>query len=236
MVETTENVKLYEINDMAKIGANDCQGCHACCQGMGESIVLDVYDIWQLETHLHTTFAGLLQDMIELHVSDGLVLPSLKMQEDRERCGFLTAEGRCGIHDFRPGLCRLFPLGRHYEDGRLYYFVLESACTACQHTKIKIKKWLAVPDSRKYEDFLLAWHDLRKNLQNKLALALEQDGRECEKGDVSISDTETDTMEQMKKVNMNLLHIFFERPYEAEDFYGQFAERMREFEETVMIG
>ncbi len=233
MREAIENAKLYEINDMVKIGANDCLGCHACCQGMGESIVLDAYDIWQLETHLHTTFAGLLQETVALHVSDGLILPSLKMQASKEQCGFLTTEGRCGIHDFRPGLCRLFPLGRHYEDGKLFYFLLEGACPVSQHTKMKVKKWLSVPDSRKYEEFLVTWHDLRKGLQTKLTAVLEQEEGEVLKGDGSVPDIETEKMEWVKKVNMNLLHIFYELPYEPEDFYGQFAMRMRAFEEAV---
>ena len=30
---------------------------------------------------------------------------------------FLNEQGRCSIHDSRPGFCRLFPLGRFYENG-----------------------------------------------------------------------------------------------------------------------
>lgn len=37
--------RLYTKNDMVKAGCNDCKGCSACCHGMGESIVLDPYDI-----------------------------------------------------------------------------------------------------------------------------------------------------------------------------------------------
>ena len=109
------DMKLYDLNDMVKAGCRDCQGCCDCCCGMGQSIVLDPYDIWQLETNLKETFAGLLKEKLELHVEEGLILPNLKMQGVKERCGFLNEEGRCGIHAFRPGLCRLFPLGRNYE-------------------------------------------------------------------------------------------------------------------------
>ena len=44
--------KLYDANDMVKVGCSDCAGCSACCHGMGETIVLDPYDIWQLTSHL----------------------------------------------------------------------------------------------------------------------------------------------------------------------------------------
>ena len=104
--------KLYGTNDMVKVGCHDCQGCSSCCQGMGDSIWLDPYDIFQLTRNLNKTFQELLAKEVELHVEDGLVLPNIKMQgEEHSSCSFLDKDGRCSIHSFRPGLCRLFPLG-----------------------------------------------------------------------------------------------------------------------------
>lgn len=205
------DAKLYDINDMVKAGCNDCKGCSDCCRGMGQSILLDPYDIWQLETHLGETFAGLMREKIELHMEERLILPNLKMQGAAECCGFLNQEGRCGIHAFRPGLCRAFPLGRNYEDRKLQYFLLEDACPN-GGAKVKVRKWLDVPDNRQYTDFLIKWHDLRKRLQEELA------EKEAEMPDI------------MKEQNMRFLHIFYEKQYEPEDFYGQFRERMLHFE------
>lgn len=138
----------------------------------------------------------------------GLILPNLKMQGVKERCGFLNEEGRCGIHAFRPGLCRLFPLGRNYEGGKLRYFLLDKACPN-GGTKVKVRKWLDVPDDTKYADFLIKWHELRRRLQEEIA--------EREASEPGI----------MKEQNMRFLHIFYEEPYGPEDFYGQFAERLK---------
>lgn len=209
------DTKLYELNGMVKVYCNDCAGCFSCCQGMGESILLDPYDIWQLESHLNCTFAGLMQEKIELHVKEGLILPNLKMQGNSEHCGFLNEEGRCSIHAFRPGLCRLFPLGRNYENHKLQYFLLEDACTNANRTKMKIRKWLEIPDVRMYEEFLVTWHALRKDLQEK------------------ITENESDGQDIMKEINMKLLHIFYEKQYMAEDFYGQFEERVRLFMDSL---
>ena len=38
--------KLYSRDDMVKAGCDDCRGCSACCHGMGNSIVLDPYDVF----------------------------------------------------------------------------------------------------------------------------------------------------------------------------------------------
>lgn len=79
---------LFSGNDMAKLGCGECDGCSDCCRGMGQSIVLDPYDIYQLQKVTKQNFAQLMQEFIELHVLDGLILPSIKMQDDTDACGF----------------------------------------------------------------------------------------------------------------------------------------------------
>ena len=54
--------RLYTANDMVKAGCNECAGCFSCCQGMGNSIILDPYDICALEKGLKTTFEKLMED------------------------------------------------------------------------------------------------------------------------------------------------------------------------------
>ena len=57
-----EDGKLYGLNDMVKVGCNDCEGCSKCCQGMGDSIKLDPLDIYNLTTNLSVSFQELLED------------------------------------------------------------------------------------------------------------------------------------------------------------------------------
>lgn len=197
---------LYSGNEMARLGCGECGGCSSCCRGMGQSVILDPYDIFQLQTATGLTFAQLMQEKIELHVEDGLILPSLKMQDSTDACGFLNHENRCSIHPYRPGLCRLFPLGRNYDEKGLRYFLLEDACRIRNRTKVKIRKWLGIEQLSKYEGFLTTWHDLRKELQRRI---MEQK-----------SDAFTQT------ANLRLLETFYQKPYDAErDFFAQFEER-----------
>ena len=112
-MEEISDGKLYTSNDLVKADCGDCEGCHACCTGMGSSIVLDPLDIVRICRGTGAAFETLLAGKIELNVVDGIILPNLKMAGAEDGCGFLTEEGRCGIHPFRPGICRLFPLGRY---------------------------------------------------------------------------------------------------------------------------
>ena len=69
---------------MAKLGCNDCAGCSSCCRGMGNTIVLDPYDVWRLTGGLGVSLQQLLAGHLELNVVDGIILPNLKLAAESE--------------------------------------------------------------------------------------------------------------------------------------------------------
>ncbi len=207
--------KFYTCNDLAKTDCGGCDGCSSCCQGMGSSIILDPYDIYLLTTNLNLTFEALLQNYLELNVVDGIILPNLKMNPATDACSFLNENGRCSIHAFRPGFCRLFPLGRFYENNEFHYFLQIHECPKPNKTKVKIKKWLGVPDIKRYEDYINQWHYFLKGLQEQ-----------------AVNNTlENPEMDQtVKELSMKVLKYFYLLPYSADaDFYTQFERRIRRF-------
>ena len=127
--------------------------------------------------NLSNAFEKLLEQNLELHVVDGVILPNLKMGGKEERCTFLNEAGRCSIHPFRPGICRLFPLGRYYEDGAFRYFLQTAECRKQNRSKIRVKKWIDTPDIRENEKFLLNWHFFCTGLQK--AVQQGQDGEKA---------------------------------------------------------
>ena len=205
---------LYGPNDMVKADCGDCKGCSDCCRGMGESIVLDPYDIYRLTTGLHMFFEELLAENVEFNVFDGMILPNLKMRSDTDACAFLNDEGRCSVHSIRPGICRLFPLGRFYEVGGFRYFLQVHECKNQNRTKVKVKKWIDTPDLKENTEYILKWHDFVNMVQEKIMRAGDE--------------------EVFKKVNMFLLQHFFTEPYVAETpFYEQFETRLTKAKSVV---
>ena len=197
--------KLYTANDMVKTDCHDCIGCSDCCRGMGSSILLDPMDIWRLTSNLKTDFNSLLEKYVELGMVDGLILPNLKLAGDQESCSFLNPEGRCSIHTFRPGICRLFPLGRIYEESGFKYFLQVHECPKTDKTKIKVKKWLGISDIKSYEKYILDWHEF----VNRCEDALEQ-----------LED------EQRKILTLYILKTFYQTTYSETDFYTDFYQRL----------
>lgn len=196
--------RLYGSNDLVKADCGDCEGCFACCCGMGNSIVLDPLDVHRLITGLNQSFEALLASYLELNVVDGIILPNLKMQGSRECCAFLNEAGRCTIHAIRPGICRLFPLGRYYENGSFRYFLQTHECKKTNRTKVKVKKWIDTPELGKYETFVNRWHYYLKDMETLIEKQPEK----------------------AKEIDLQILQRFYLTPY-RDDFYREFEQRMQ---------
>ena len=127
-LEEISDGKLYDANDMVKADCQDCKGCFDCCTGMGDSVLLDPYDVCRMSRGLGKTPEELLGTVLELGITDGNILPHLSMRGTEEKCVFLNSEGRCSIHEIRPGFCRLFPLGRYYSEDGFKYIIQIHVC------------------------------------------------------------------------------------------------------------
>ena len=206
--------KLYTAGDLAKVGCQDCEGCCDCCCQMGDTIILDPLDVWQLMQGRGKSFEQLLDESVDLHVQDGVILPNLKMAGEKEQCVYLNEKGRCSIHPFRPGICRLFPLGRFYENGSFRYFLQTKECSRENRTKQKIRKWIDMPEFGRYETFVADWHFFVRRLQDRL---MQQ------------SD-----MEAAQRINRYILQEFYFRGWDAEqNFYDQFSERLKKAQKEL---
>lgn len=208
-LEEISDGKLYGIHDMAKADCQECEGCSACCQGMGNSIVLDPLDIWLLKTHLGLSFEELMKSQIELNVVDHVILPNLKMNIETNKCNFLDANGRCSIHAFRPGICRIFPLGRVYENQSFRYFLQVKECMKTNRSKIKVSKWIDCKQVKANQEFIGSWHYLLKDVE-KLILASEEE-------------------DALKNTSMYLLNLFYVQTVEEEqEFYIEMSGKIKQ--------
>ena len=110
----------------------------------------------------------LLSGPLEVNMVDGIILPNIRMTGRDEACSFLNGEGRCSIHSYRPGFCRLFPLGRLYENRSFSYFLQVHECPKDNRSKVKVRKWIDTPDVKLYEKFVNDWHYFLKDLEHGL--------------------------------------------------------------------
>ena len=165
--------RLKSSKDLVSLVCDGCEGCSSCCRDRGSVIVLDEYDVRLLKAHFGASFQDLLSSrLIGLSVIDGVVLPHLNTKSSLDECVFLNTEGRCAIHNARPGICRMFPLGRiWHDDGSFSYFLQEGECPASKKAKIRISKWLGYDNMKEYEASARSYHDALKALRERCATA-----------------------------------------------------------------
>ena len=220
--------RFYHANELARISAPSCEGCGECCRGMGDTIELDPYDAHQFAVGLHRPFAELIGNAVEMHAENGIILPHLAMNGDM--CSFLGTDGRCTVHGFRPGICRLYPLARQYvhrepsgqtdtahenaAKSEVLYFILPDSCPAPSRSKVRIDRWIGIPDMKRYEAFKLDWHLFLKQAEEKAAKA---------------------DHEEQKAFSLFLLETFFLRPYDG-DFYELVTRRIKRSRRALGLG
>ena len=206
----TDN-RTYGPCDEVTVPCDSCAGCSECCRTVGDTIILDPLDVFNLNIATGRSFADMMEHEIEIRMVDGLVLTNMMMDEKTGGCRMLDENGRCTIHSLRPGFCRLFPLGRLYDENDDFKYILQKdECTHPVKGPVRVSDWLGIPDLERYEDYIKSWHSVLKDLFGAVG--------------------KTDDENIQKHLSWLPIRIFFEPPYEVNgDFYGQFNDRLRYF-------
>lgn len=228
--------RIYMLDDKVCAGTNGCAGCSKCCESdMGCSIVLDPYDMYELKRKTGKGFDELLVGFyIELSMIDGIVLPNMKMDHG---CKFLENR-RCTIHDARPSICRLFPLGRLYK-GRDFSYILEkNECAMKVRTEVSVRDWIGYENPETHADFIIKWHEFLKFERRKVndadkrfskRMTTEEEDKKAVEISENLDAFSYDRDAAAKEIMKTVIKIFYLDDYDTDkEFYGQFEGRIKE--------
>lgn len=215
-LEGISDGKLYDIEDYVKADTSGCNGCYTCCHRVGDLVELTPFDVYEIVNHTKVSFDELLGNKLALQISNKMMLPYLKMKGETERCSFLNETGRCGIHEHRPNICRLFPLGRVYENDDFKYFLQVGTCVMPNLKEIKVKEWIGIANYNENKTFILAWYKLLKALHFRLKFVYDK--------------------AELEEMNQYVLNTFYRiHINEGEDFYTVFWRVLPEAKERLGI-
>ena len=93
------------------------------------------------------------------------------------------------------------------------YFLQVHECQKENRAKVKVKKWLDTPELKKYEAYIARWHGLLIQLQEYIAAHPES----------------------AKAVSMDVLQRFYLTPYQTEEFYSEFFQRMDRSKKGILL-
>lgn len=215
MLEEISDGKLYDIKDLVKADAGGCEGCSACCHGVGDLVELTPFDIYEMARGSSLSYDEIFEEKIELRENNKLMIPYLKMYGASEACSFLNEEKRCSIHGYRPNICRLFPLGRAYMADDFKYFLQVDACTKTKLGKVKVKKWIGIENYNENKKFILAWYQFLKALSFRVKFIRDE--------------------EELKMVKDYLIDVFYRKIIGETDFYKVFFEKLPQAKDKLGI-
>lgn len=109
--EIAENMDKYTIG-LDEPFQFKCRGCGKCCKNR-EDILLTSRDLFKIARYLDTTPGDIIEEYCDCYVGHDSRFPLVRLLPCgiNKACPFLMGR-RCQIHECKPVVCALFPVGR----------------------------------------------------------------------------------------------------------------------------
>ena len=145
----------------------ECDMCGKCCTSSTiDSILFKPYDIYKIAKGLNIKTSDVLEKYAEFYIGGQSGFPIIRMLSNKNgKCYFLKNYGNkslCGVNDFKPGSCSLYPLGRaivtnknaneNKDEQEVMYFLQDVNC-GFKNKQNTVDSWLGL--HREYEEFVL---------------------------------------------------------------------------------
>ena len=130
--------------------AFQCQHCGACCRSrLGNPIVLTGYDMYRLAGALGMrSTLNLLKSRIVSVIPNDYGMPVCVLSVTPEGACCLLGGNLCLVHDVKPLVCAMYPLGRIYDATEGTYTYIQPYGNTCagsgRGTIIAAAQWLSV--------------------------------------------------------------------------------------------
>ena len=155
-----------------------CRHCGKCCKNQN-TVLFTARDIYNIAKKLGKTTEEVIQECAEVSIGHSSRIPLVHMVPigPQRRCPLLRDDGRCSVHDCKPTVCALFPVGRiatinsglaenteFTRDHIQVRYVLNDFDCGSAKKHNTIRSWLARFQIPEEDDFFLDWTALIANL------------------------------------------------------------------------
>ncbi|MFH1276231.1 MAG: YkgJ family cysteine cluster protein [Candidatus Woesearchaeota archaeon] len=140
-----------------------CTKCGQCCDKT--MIALYPFDIRIICDHLNISTTQFHEKYSAFTIdNENIVRCFLR---NRPRCPFKDVNNKCSIYDFRPVRCRLYPIGRFFQEDQTHYLVANDPSPGFNSNKKQsIAEWLEEQGVTKYDPLTERWNHFLIKLKN----------------------------------------------------------------------
>lgn len=156
-----------------------CRKCGKCYKNQN-TILFSPWDVFRIGKKIRKTPSAVVKDYTEVYIGSQSRIPvvHLLMRGKKNACPFLTEEGHCSVHNVKPTVCALYPLGRVVTseipgealDGNaenIVRYILSGQCGSAKKTHT-VREWLANFGIPEHDEFFYLW----TGMQLKLSLLI----------------------------------------------------------------
>ena len=200
-----------------------CRRCGKCCRNQRE-VMFTARDLYHIARKLRTTTKTVINRYAEVYIGPKSRFPLVNMVPSGRggTCPLQDREGRCTVHDSKPAVCALYPLGRVLlnavpgepltsdADLRVRYILQEHTCGSAKRVHT-VRSWLEKSGIMDEDQFFLDW--------NRITLLVGETARGMEAG------RNREAVRRLWRQAYRLLYIDYDT---AEELSQQFERNSRE--------
>lgn len=152
-----------------------CRRCGKCCIHQ-ETIIFNARDIYNIARKKGMTMQQVIEAYTEVYIGRNSRLPLVHLLSNGPKgaCPLLE-NGRCSVHDCKPTVCALFPLGRvvtgqkvgepieDMDKLQVKYILNDHSCGSAQKLNT-VRSWLGKFGIPEHDDFFLLWNKVLMSL------------------------------------------------------------------------
>ena len=168
-----------------------CRHCGKCCKDQQE-VIFTACDLFHVARKKEISTGRAIQEYGETYIGPNSLVPLVRMlpKNGNGDCPLLTEDGRCSVHDCKPTVCALYPLGRvilNAEVGgplreraklRVKYVLNDYQCGSAKRVNT-VCDWLARFSIPERDSFFLEWNRLLLPV-SKAAYSLQESEKRAE--------------------------------------------------------
>lgn len=209
-----------------------CRRCGKCCIHQ-DTILLNARDIYNIAKKLGRTMRDVIESYTEVYIGKNSRIPVVHLLSNGPKgaCPLLV-DGRCSVHDCKPTVCALFPLGRVVigkEPGnpltddaeiQVRYILNDYTCGSAKRVNT-VRSWLARFGIAEHDDFYILW--------TKITMKISQVIRRMEE-----MQCPAETLSLAWDITFSLLYLNYDTNVELMPQFQAVAEKLETLCSTFM--
>ena len=148
-----------------------CRKCGQSCKNR-EDIILNPYDLYRAAKALNMKHEDFIEKYCEVYIGPSSKLPLIRlMPVGTEKICPLLKDNHCSVHQSKPTVCALFPLGRSVDvqtDKKSIIYFYNGATCGKKSDKHTVAEWLKSFGLEKSEEFFIEWADFSGEIAIKI--------------------------------------------------------------------